>query len=107
MKRQSYPGIRGNLEIMGYEDDGVPHVNIHGDAAGLRSLAKLLETLADVDQKTLEGYPDYAREHVHLGPDFQLSLSSHRTIVGRLDDKGTGGFPDTFTPRTKPYQNAI
>jgi hypothetical protein len=106
MKHRGYPGIRGNVEILSYDDDGIPHINISGDSAGLRSLAGLLVALADLDQGKLEDYPDYAREHVHLDPDWQLSLSSHRTIIGRLDSKGSGEFHDQFKPRTKPYCDA-
>lgn len=45
-----YPGIKGNLDIFGDDDDGIPHVFIHGDSEGLRSFAKLLIALADADQ---------------------------------------------------------
>lgn len=98
MKRM-YPGIESNLEIFCYEEEGEQQINIHGDPAGLRSFAKLLISLAELDQDQLQGLPVGAKEHVHLDPDRQLSASSHRTIVGRLDAKGTGDFHDSFKKR--------
>jgi hypothetical protein len=106
MKKYSYPGIRGHLEIRSYHEDGESCINIHGDPDGLRSFGKLLMALGELDQNTLTDYPDYAQEHVHLNPDWQLSLSSHSTVVGRLDDKAGGPFHDKFIPRTKPYSDA-
>ncbi len=93
--------IKGHLEIKSYNEDGVPHVSIHGDPEGLRSFANLIEVLADLDQMTLTKLPEGAREHVHLDPNWQISKSSHRTIVGRLDAKLSKDFPFTFKPRKK------
>ncbi len=96
-----YPGIKGNLDIFGADDEGVPHVFIHGDPEGLRSFAKLLNSLADVDQdKVIDLFIGF-QEHVHLEPDFDLSKSSHKTIVGRLDGAKTGAFPKRFIKRSK------
>lgn len=99
MSSSRYPSIEGHLEIGGYESDGFPHVNIHGDPEGLRSFARLLMALAEEDQEAIEGLPDGAQVHVHLDPDVKLSRSSQRTIVGRLDEKGTGRFHPGFEGR--------
>ncbi len=112
MERQ-YPGIKGNLEVVAEEredeefGDKWQEVVISGDPEGLRSLAELLIALADLDQRTLHDYPDYASEHVHLDADFQLSGNSARLIVGRLDPKGGGAFHPEFRPRKhKKYRPA-
>jgi len=76
-------------------------VLIHGDPEGLRSLAKLLLNLADVDQNSITDLPVGAREHVHLRPKLELSDSSIQVIVGRLDAKGTGAFYDRYAPKRK------
>ncbi len=102
-----YPGIKGNIEIFGDEDDGIPHVFIHGDPEGLKSFAKLLIALAETDQNVFPDSFKGFQEHVHLEYDFDLSLSSHRTIVGRLDGAKTGKFPERFKARTKTkYRSA-
>ena len=98
---EDYPGIKGNLDIYGYEEDGKLCVNIHGDPEGLRSLADLLIALADADQDNVGEHWSGMQEHVHLDPDYDISESSHYTIVGRLDGAITKKFPDRFKPRTK------
>ncbi len=74
---------------------------IHGDPKGLRSLAKLLIDIADLNQEEVnEKYlPIGAREHYHLRPNLELSNSSNEVVVGRLDAKGTGVFYKRFIPR--------
>lgn len=96
-----YPGIKGNLDIFGDDDDGIPHVFIHGDSEGLRSFAKLLIALADADQTNVPDSFIGFQEHVHLEPDFDLSRSSQITIVGRLDGAKNGNFPKRFKQREK------
>ena len=54
--------IRGNLEVSKSRFG----VFIGGDPKGLRSLAKLLNFLADVNQESHPNMPDGEREHVHL-----------------------------------------
>jgi hypothetical protein len=74
-------------------------VFIGGDPQGLRSLAKILVWLADVDQETHPSMPDGEREHTHLacGPAYsQLSQFSVTTELCRLDAKGTGEFPEKY-----------
>jgi hypothetical protein len=71
-------------------------VLIHGDPEGLRSFAKLLMTIADLNQESLTALPIEAREHYHLRPNIELSKSSIQAIVGRLDAKGTGRFLDQY-----------
>ncbi len=65
---------------------------IHGDPEGLKSLARLLTRLADLNQDDITDLPIGAREHVHLQPDYDTSKSSVQVIVGRIDAKGTGAF---------------
>jgi hypothetical protein len=69
-------------------------VSIHGDPEGLRSFAKLLIEIANLDQEKVDNkeLPVGAREHYHLRPELELSKSSDEVIVGRLDAKGTGVF---------------
>lgn len=96
--------IKGHLDIFvannEEENDGIieqwQEVLIHGDPEGLRSFAKLLLKLADVDQESITNYPVGAREHYHLQPNIDISKSSVEVIVGRLDAKGTGKFYDRY-----------
>src|ERR1700752_5254326 len=74
-------------EIIKWQD-----ILIHGDPEGLRSLAKVLINLADTNQNDDVDLPIGAREHVHLRPNYDLSNSSEKVIIGRLDAKGTGAF---------------
>lgn len=69
---------------------------IHGDPEGLRSFAKLLIKIADLNQDTIADLPIGAREHIHLQPDFDISKSSAQVIIGRIDAKGTGSFYDRY-----------
>ena len=82
---------------------------IHGDPKGLRSFAKLLLRIADLDQEA-STLPDGAREHYHLRPGWELSDSSlDEVIVGRLDAKGTGAFYDRFKAKSNKakYQKSL
>jgi hypothetical protein len=72
------------------------NVLIHGDPEGLRSFAKLLIKIADLNQENEIDLPIGAREHYHLRPDLELGKSSVETILGRLDAKGTGLFYDRY-----------
>ncbi len=83
-------------EIISWND-----ILIHGDPAGLRSLAILLLKLADLDQNSIAGLPVGAREHYHLRPKLELSNSSEQVILGRLDAKGTGAFYNKYIPKEK------
>ena|ERR1700733_7339701 len=92
--------IAGHLDIIVTdnedEDDGEirkwQEVLIHGDPEGLRSFAKLLIKIANLNQEIQTDWPAGTREHYHLRPNFELSKSSIETIVGRIDAKGTGDF---------------
>jgi hypothetical protein len=96
--------IIGHLEIdvHNQEDEFEGTINkwqdvlIHGDPEGLRSFAKLLLKIADLNQDQIKDLPIGAREHIHLRPKWDISNSSVEVIVGRLDAKGTGFFPDRF-----------
>lgn len=76
-------------------------VLIHGDPEGLRSFAKLLIKIADLNQDSIAVLPIGAREHLHLQPDFDISKSSVQVIVGRIDAKGTGAFYDRYLEKTQ------
>jgi len=101
--------ITGNLDIFIVQNENdwdgkimkSPEILIHGDAEGLKSFASLLIKLADANQNDIIGLPIGAREHVHLRPEYDLSNSSEKVIVGRLDAKGTGAFYDRYIPRKK------
>ena len=86
--RHTYPGVVGHIEI----SHGKHGVFIGGNPQGLRSLARLLTFLADVDQDKIP-MPKGERDHTHLHPGCQLSKNSMETEVCRLDAKGTGKFP--------------
>ncbi|WP_338870628.1 hypothetical protein WBJ53_23255 [Spirosoma sp. SC4-14] len=95
--------IEGHLDIFSYqnEDDKNETILIHGDSEGLKSLAKLLIDIAELNQEEVNDtdLPIGAREHYHLSPGVELSNSSSEVIVGRLDAKGTGIFYDRFIPK--------
>ena len=99
--------IEGHLDIVVHDckddDDGEirkwQEVLIHGDPEGLRSFAKLLIKIADLNQDNVADLPVGAREHYHLGPNLELGKSSVETIVGRLDAKGTGLFYDRYVAK--------
>lgn len=96
--------IKGHLDIfVGDNEDKFEgkiekwqEVLIHGDPEGLRSFAKLLMKIANLNQEDHTDIPVGEREHYHLRPDLELSKSSVETIVGRLDAKGTGRFYDRY-----------
>jgi bisphosphoglycerate-dependent phosphoglycerate mutase len=110
-----YKQIKGN-EIEGELDIFVSHneddedgeitkwneVLIYGDPEGLRSLAKLLIEIADLNQDEVEDkyLPIGEREHYHLTPNIELSKSSDRVIVGRLDAKGSGSFYNRYISKS-------
>jgi hypothetical protein len=71
-------------------------IMIHGDPDGLRSLARLLLELADINQEKLKNLPLGAREHYHLSPNINTSKSSVELILGRLDSKGSGSFYNAY-----------
>jgi len=74
-------------------------VLIHGDPEGLRSFAKLLLKIADLNQDNKINIPAGAREHIHLRPNFDISKSSAEVIIGRIDAKGTGVFYDRYVAK--------
>ena len=105
--KNKQPRIKGNLDIfvINHEEefegktDKWNEVLIHGDPEGLKSLAKLLNELAEMDQNQIENLPIGAREHIHLIPNYELSSSSDPVIIGRLDAKGTQEFYERFSPK--------
>lgn len=103
--------IEGQLDIFiahnEDENDGEigkwDEVFIHGNPEGLKSLAKLLIEIAELNQENVDEneLPTGAREHYHLRPGIELSKSSIEVIVGRLDAKGTGNFYERFVSKDK------
>jgi hypothetical protein len=93
-KNRPSPAVKGAVEIT-HDRHGV---FIGGDPEGLRSLASLLQWLADADQE-IQKMPDGERMHVHLHPKIgnigfdSLTEGSEETEVCRLDAKGTGELP--------------
>lgn len=96
--------ITGHLDIFvsNYENEFEGEITkwqdilIHGDSEGLKSFARLLTRLADLNQDDISDLPIGAREHVHLQPNSDISKSSVQVIVGRIDAKGTGAFYDRY-----------
>ncbi|OQP66580.1 hypothetical protein A3860_13955 [Niastella vici] len=96
--------ITGHLDIFVTENEDElngekmrwKEILIHGDPDGLKSFAKLLIKIADLNQDNVDELPIGAREHIHLRPKFDLSNSSEMVIVGRLDAKGNGVFYDRY-----------
>jgi len=105
MKKKTYGlEITGHLDIIVSDNEDEfegeiskwQEVMIHGDPEGLRSFGKLLIKLANLDQEKRSYLPIGAQEHYHLRPNYELSKSSVTTIVGRIDEKGTGDFYDGY-----------
>lgn len=92
----SYSEAEENGETVKWND-----VLIHGNPAGLKSLAKLLLELAELNQEEVDDkyLPAGAREHYHLRPGLELSNSSDHVIIGRLDAKATGEFYERYMPK--------
>lgn len=105
MKKPKYSRIpteiKGNLEI----SKSRAVVFIGGDPDGLRSLAKILNWLAEIDQDSHPTMPDGEREHTHLYSDparyKHLTAYSVPTELCRLDAKGTGEFPKRYRKKTR------
>ncbi len=77
-------------------------VLIHGDPEGLKSFAKLLIKIAELNQDENINLPIGEREHIHLRPNLELSASSVEVILGRIDAKGTGVFYKGYIPKINP-----
>ncbi len=86
------PVIDGNIQASLWKK----RIVIAGDSAGLRSLAKLLCWLADLDQEPIPRLPEGERAHIHLYAGSQISADSSELELCRLDAKGTGAFPRGF-----------
>jgi hypothetical protein len=106
-KRKYRSEIDGHLDIFVSEEadeyegeiDKRQTVLIHGDPEGLRSFARLLLKMADLNQEELSELPVGDSEHIHLNPGYDFSKSSVEVILGRLDQKGSDAFYDRFVPR--------
>ena len=99
--------IKGHLDIIVTDNEDEfegeiakwQEVLIHGYPEGLRSFAKLLMKIADLNQENQTDFPIGAREHYHLRPNLELGKSSVQAIVGRLDAKGMGRFYDRYVAK--------
>lgn len=93
--------IEGELDIFVSRNEDGGEILIHGNPEGLKSLAKLLLEIAELNQEYVEDkyLPIGAREHYHLRPNIELSKSSDRVTIGRLDAKGTNDFYTRFIPK--------
>jgi hypothetical protein len=99
--------IAGHLDILVTDNEDEfegeiekwQEVLIHGDPEGLRSFAKLLMKIANLNQENRTNLPIGAREHYHLRPNLELGKSSVQAIVGRIDAKGTGRFYDRYVAK--------
>ena len=89
MNKATFPKIEGNIEIVADGD----RIIIAGDPTGLKSLARTLVFLPDVDQEKIENMPDGERYHTHLYPGHAISEGSSEIEICRLDAKGTDEFP--------------
>lgn len=97
MERESRFGIlKGNIQIRVIEESGTLTPMIYGDPEGFVSFGKLLIALGETDQEECVDLPHGEREHEHLIPNYHLTKESVPLIIGRLDAKGTGAFPDGF-----------
>ncbi|MDF2432937.1 MAG: hypothetical protein JWP44_2568 [Mucilaginibacter sp.] len=109
MARKKWKGneITGHLDIFVADNEDEfegeiekwQEVLIHGDPEGLRSFARLLMKIADLNQENRTDLLIGAREHYHLRPNLELSKSSAQAIVGRIDAKGTGHFYDRYVAK--------
>ncbi|HWA28939.1 MAG TPA: hypothetical protein VG734_25025 [Lacunisphaera sp.] len=82
------------------ETRGEREVFIYGDPAGLRSLAKLLLAVADLDQ-TKEELPLHDSYHVHAVMPASYAGHSAKITVGRADDRRGKKRFDVF-PKPNP-----
>jgi len=95
----NYPEIKGQIFVNFHTNCGEPEVIIDGDPEGLRSLAKLRETVAKVDQRKIKDLPArFAREHAHLNPGIHLGKNSAALVLGRAEDK-SGKLEPAYKPR--------
>lgn len=81
------PRMSGKVDIYPETiEQGLTAVNIEGDPAGLRYLARVLEYLADLDlNETDLNAGEF--EHIHLHPELQLGRESCEVVVWRADAK--------------------
>jgi hypothetical protein len=84
--------LDGVVYATSYQSDCGTTICVYGDPAGLRSLARKLLQLADLNQSELDGRscPISEGVHVHLDQSMGIHLSSCQLIIGRSDANGTG-----------------
>jgi hypothetical protein len=95
-KRVQYPSQKGNLVISHGEDIEGRCVYIYGDPQGLRSLGELLIAEAELDQTRFPeiNLPAGVPHHIHLYAGKHIHPQSLSLVIGRLDAKGTGEYPE-------------
>jgi hypothetical protein len=84
------PALRG-YQVVSVEEG---EVTIYGDPEGLRSLAKVLQFVADINQSLLQdGMPTEDSFHCHVFPGEHFSVPSLPLRIGRVDT-ASGRFRD-------------
>ena len=91
--------VTDNKDEFEGETETCQSILVHGDPDGLRSFARLLTKIADLNQDDITSLPIGAREHFHLRPGIDISKSSVEVIVGRIDAKGTNLFYDRYVAK--------
>ncbi len=91
--------ITGHLDIFTSNDELQNEIYINGDPLGLRSLANALMQMANIIEEDDNDLLIGDREHILLRPNFDLSKSSNPLIIGRLEAKLTGNFPERYVQR--------
>jgi hypothetical protein len=103
LKRLAIPPLSGVLHVTSNAEGD--EVVLSGDPQGLRSLARVLEALADVDQSKL-AMPPNAKEHIHLGPESHLDSASSWLVVSRADF-ASGEIDDSVATRITRRSRAV
>lgn len=79
-----FPNLAGKITIT--DEEG--KVVIAGDPEGLRSLAGLLNWLADADLEQWPHIPVGGHAHIHIYPKLDISEDSREVELKRFDAKG-------------------
>jgi len=80
------PDLTGHQIAFTVRNGHGPEICIYGDPEGLRSLAKLILFVADVDQSK-EPYPSDDSFHLHAGLCDKVPGHPQRITIGRMDSK--------------------
>jgi hypothetical protein len=103
------PSINGYpiAEITGKRE--AAEVYIYGDAQGLRSLAKLLIAVADLDQPSLPdtSLPKGDSFHTHVELGWRVKAGCRPLRIGRVEDKETGKLRACFPQPTCDLEQGL